>query len=243
MIPKTDKGNNVVLIDHLSYVKEVEKLLNDRSKFVKIDFNPKHQVDQDIMDLLDMEFEIKSCLDDFYNYNYLWKGDYKFLKPCGSKPGVMYGMCKVHKGTTDNDNVPPFRSILSAIGTCNYNLLYQYRSSLGLMNILSKILFHFVIKSLIKILIFFMASFDTQSLFTNIPLDETIDICVDMVFEKRKKVKGMLKCHFKQFRVLSVKSSCFLFNGVCYKQIDDVAMGSPLGPTLANLFLVDHQHK
>ena len=32
-----------------------------------------------------------------------------------------------------------------------------------------------------------MASFNIQSLFTNIPLDETIDICVDMVYNKRKK--------------------------------------------------------
>ena len=33
------------------------------------------------------------------------------------------------------------------------------------------------------------------------------------------------------------KASFFLFNGVYYKQIDGAAMGSPLGPTLANIFL------
>ena len=82
----------------------------------------------------------------------------------------------------------------------------------------------------------FMSSFEIQSLFANIPLDETIAICVDMVFDKRKKVKAMLKRHFKQLLILSVKSSCFLFNDVCYKQIDGVAMGSPLRPTLANIF-------
>ena len=81
-----------------------------------------------------------------------------------------------------------------------------------------------------------MASFDIQSLFTNIPLDETINICADLVFHKKKKVKGMLKRHFKQLFTLSVKSSCFLLNDVYYKQVDGVAMGSPLGPTLANLF-------
>ena len=88
-----------------------------------------------------------------------------------------------------------------------------------------------------------MASCDIQSLFTNIPLDETIEICVDMVLEKKKKLKGMLKRHFKQLLILSVKSSCFLFNDVYYKQIDGVTMGSPLGPTLANLFLVYHERK
>ena len=82
-----------------------------------------------------------------------------------------------------------------------------------------------------------MTSFDIQPLFTNIPLDEMINICRHLVFHKKKKIKGMLKRHFKQLLTLSVKSSCFLFN-VYYKQVDGVAMGSPLGPTLANLFLV-----
>ena len=53
----------------------------------------------------------------------------------------------------------------------------------------------------------------------------------------------MLKRHFKQLLALSVKSSCFLFNDVYYKQVDDVAMDSSLGPTLANLFLVYYEHK
>ena len=100
----------------------MEKLLIDRSKVIKIDFNPQQKVNQDIRLLLDMEFKIKSYLDDIYNYNCLLKDGYKFSKPCDSKPGVVYGLCKVYKGTTDNDNVPPFRPILYAIGTSNYNL-------------------------------------------------------------------------------------------------------------------------
>ena len=88
----------------------------------------------------------------------------------------------------------------------------------------------------------YMASFDIQSLFTNIPLDETIDICVNRVFQHKKKIKGMLKRHFKQLLTLTVKSSCFVFNNVYYKQIDGVAMNSPLGPTFANLFLVYYEN-
>ena len=65
-----------------------------------------------------MELEIKSCLDDLLDKIYLSKENYKYLKSCGSKPGIMYGLNKIHKGTTVNDPV----HILSAIGTCNYNL-------------------------------------------------------------------------------------------------------------------------
>ena len=69
-----------------------------------------------------MELEIKSCLDDLLDKIYLSKENYKYLKPCGSKPSIMYGLNKIHKGTTVNDPVP----ILSVIGTCNYNLHYFY---------------------------------------------------------------------------------------------------------------------
>ena len=89
----------------------MEELLSDRSKFVKIEFNSKHTVNQDVRHLLDMELEIKSCLDDLLNKNYLSKDDYKYLKPCGSKPGIMYGLCKIHKGTTVN-------------GSCTFFLTY-----------------------------------------------------------------------------------------------------------------------
>ena len=82
-----------------------------------------------------------------------------------------------------------------------------------------------------------MASFEIQSLLTNFPLDETIVKSI----EKRKKVKGMLKCHFKL--ILSVKSSCFLFNDIYYKQMNVLMMDSPLGPALTNLILVYHEHK
>ena len=82
-----------------------------------------------------------------------------------------------------------------------------------------------------------------ESLFTKIPLDETIDICVNNVFGNKKRFKGLLEKDFKQFLTLSVKSSCFLLNNVYYQQVDGVAMGSPLGPTLANLFLVNYERK
>ena len=34
-----------------------------------------------------------------------------------------------------------------------------------------------------------MASFDVSSLFTNIPLDETIDLCTDLIFDENDKLQ------------------------------------------------------
>ena len=85
---------------------------------------------------------------------------------------------------------------------------------------------------------FFMGSLDVDSLFTNIPLEETIDICTNTLFENMEKVEGLSKIEFKELLSLATKESYFIFNGQLYKQVDGVAMGSPLGPTLANAFLV-----
>tara|TARA_Y100000310_G_scaffold202746_1_gene202988 strand:- start:291 stop:1547 length:1257 start_codon:yes stop_codon:yes gene_type:complete len=82
-----------------------------------------------------------------------------------------------------------------------------------------------------------MASFDIDSLFTNVPLDETIDICVKKLFGRKKKFQGFTRDNFRKLLCLAIKDSFFLFDGQYYEQVDGVAMGSPLGPTLANIFL------
>ena len=44
---------------------------------------------------------------------------------------------------------------------------------------------------------FFMGSQDVDSFFANIPLEETIDICRNTLFENIEKVAGLSKIEFK----------------------------------------------
>ena len=88
---------------------------------------------------------------------------------------------------------------------------------------------------------FYMASFDVSSLFTHVPLDEVIDICTNLMFKDRNTVNyngcKFDRCNFKKLLSFAVKDNQFLFNGVLYDQVDGVAMGSPLGPSVANIFM------
>ena len=87
-----------------------------------------------------------------------------------------------------------------------------------------------------------MASLDIDALFTNIPLDETIDICVKKLFKTPGTlVKGISKNEFRDLLNLATKESSFMFNNKFYIQVDGVAKGSPLGPTLDNIFLSHHE--
>ena len=82
----------------------------------------------------------------------------------------------------------------------------------------------------------YMVSYDVTSLFTNIPLDETIGMAVDLVFENHPQIK-ISKKELRELFLFATSQSHFLFDGNFYDQIDSVAMGSPLGPVLANLFM------
>ena len=63
------------------------------------------------------------------------------------------------------------------------------------------------------------------------PLEETIDICANTLFEITERVEGLSKLEFKALLSLAANESYFIFNGKLYKQFDEVAMDSPLGPT------------
>ena len=84
-----------------------------------------------------------------------------------------------------------------------------------------------------------MASFDIESLFTNIPLQETIDLCVENLFHDRAHVDNLSRDSFRE--LLTMSELLILFDQEFYKQHDGVAMCSPLGPTLASAFLCYHE--
>ena len=82
-----------------------------------------------------------------------------------------------------------------------------------------------------------MGSFDVDSLFNNIPLVETINNCVNQLFENTDSVEGFVKSELKELLCLSTKVSYFIFNSLHCKQTDDVAMGNLFDlPLLVHFF-------
>ena len=85
-----------------------------------------------------------------------------------------------------------------------------------------------------------MVSFDVESLFTNIPLEECIDLAVNYISEGNPDLK-LSKPELRSLLTVATAQTHFLFNGSFYDQIDGVAMGSPLAPVLAILFMGHHE--
>ena len=93
-----------------------------------------------------------------------------------------------------------------------------------------------------------MCSFDGVSLFTNVPFKEVIDICVDAIYHCKcgdidLQPIGLSEKSFHELMEKVTSGVEFSFDGIMYRQIDGVAMGSPLGPILTNILVVYYESK
>lgn len=86
-----------------------------------------------------------------------------------------------------------------------------------------------------------MARFDIKSLFTNVPLYETINIITNKLFSNPTQFHTFSHDQFTKLLNFSVKNCHFIFNNSLYEQTDGIAIGSPLGPTFTNIFLSFHE--
>ena len=86
---------------------------------------------------------------------------------------------------------------------------------------------------------FQMVSFDVKSLFTNVPLETTIDIILRRIYTNHELTTSLTKKEMKELLLLCTKNVHFTFNQRIYIQLDGVAMGSPLVPLLADIFMIE----
>ena len=167
------------------------------------------------------------------------------MYPSGSAPARIYGTPKMHKFLS-SDSFPKLHPTVSSIGTFSYNLahfLCDLCSPLVPNDYSCKDTFTFV--SQIKnanISKTFLVSYDIASLFTSIQLQETIDIVINLIFNHNPNL-NITKKEFKKIFLFATPQTHFIFNGKFYNQIDGVAMGSPLAPVLANIFMSFYESK
>ena len=105
----------MVLTDRNVYVKHMENILKDNTKFEKVDIKTRTLNFQ-----VNHEKHINEILKGLKSSGSLSDKQYKKIKAVGSRPGVLYGLCKVHNGIVDA--CPPFRPILPAIVTPTYKI-------------------------------------------------------------------------------------------------------------------------
>ena len=229
VVTKPDKGNGVVILDRKLYNNAIEEIISDSSKFEKLNEDP----------TLKREASLQYFLRKLKQKSFFNEIEYDKLYPSGSAPARIYGTPKMHKFSF-SDSFSKLRPIVSSKGTFNCNLArflsdllsplvpndysckdtFSFGSQIRNANLSKKIL----------------VSYDVTSLFTNIPLQETIDIAINLIFNHNPNL-NITRKELKKLFLITTSKTHFIFNSKFYNQIDGVAMGSPLAPVLANIFM------
>ena len=203
----------MVLLTKSDYIEKMRTILEDDSKFVHIgDAETKDRTTQ-------QERALQAFL-----LRALKKGDisrdvYDRVRPSGSMRPRMYGVPKLHK-----DGVP-LRPILSMINSPQHELAkwltevlasvaqkfgqHQVNDSFEFCEHIDKFMeLHQDCSSV------YMCSFDVVSLFTNVPLHEVIQICLNTLFRDEDVVAPPLPEELiKKLLYIATSEVEFFFNG------------------------------
>ena len=145
-------------------------------KFKKLKDNP----------TLTREGQLQRFLRKIKDKNLFDENMYKKIYPCGSKLATIYSLPKTHKMLFDSDYFS-LQPIISSIGTYNYNLdpviskEHCAKDSFSFCEEIQQVSSNDS----------FLVSYDVCSLFTSIPLQETIQIAVELIFQNNLQLKVM----------------------------------------------------
>ena len=227
VILPADKGNATAVLDKSDYREKLQELL-DAGPYKKVTRDPGPSFRRELHRRLS-----KVSADGRLSRTELLR-----LCPTHFQVPHLFGLPKIHKPDVPLRPIISMRdSVLQSVSRCLADIMRPFsttcdsyvRDSADLVLKLSTVEFprgQFV-------------SLDVVSLFTNVPIDETLDIFRALLLDD-STLKNRSPFSVDEIIDLTklVLTSCYFrhFDGL-YLQTDGVAMGSSLGPVAANLFM------
>ena len=225
-----DKGGKTVIMDRADYENKVFDLLSDSNTYVELKKDPTSDLNSVVRKTINTHLKKHP---DFDNIKKV------LLRPNFSLP-YFYGQPKIHKPDC------PLRPVISNIGAATRplagwigNILSKYVGTFSPAHVKNNVDFKAKLVDFQKdnaLSSLKMISFDVKALFTNVPTDEVLS------FIERKITEGCIstpipKDDFMSLIRVCVDNSAFQFKDKYFKQKFGMAMGSPLSPILANIFM------
>ncbi|XP_063592242.1 uncharacterized protein LOC134769443, partial [Penaeus indicus] len=219
----SDKGNSVVVLDRASYLQKARDLLDDASTYAPLTSDPRERI------AATFHRRLKAIAARVPEANL-----YQRFKVINPRLPHFYGLPKTHKPAV------PLRPIISSRGSVTHPLAAWLAKSLTpLLGTFSPAhLRHSqdFISRVRGVPPATMLSLDVDSLFTKVPLDDVLAFLERSLPPEDPRLPLPTDVFLQLIR-LCVESNSFSFEGRFYSQTFGVAMGSPLSPVLANLFM------
>jgi hypothetical protein len=234
IILPADKGKSTVVLDKDKYEAQVTTMLGDKKTYEQLPDDPTPKYKRKLVAILSgLKKEGK-----------ISDRKYKELYPTAENVPRLYCTPKIHKPNT------PLRPIVDYTSTIGYCTSRWLADILG--GLVGKTQHHVknskhLADELTEVVIEedeILNSHDVVSLFTNTPIDQVLDIV-----NNRLKNENVLKVYNKEtgFNLTSkdvvkllefiLTTTYFTFRGKIYRQLFGTAMGSPVSPIAANIFM------
>ena len=165
------------------------------------------------------------------------------MRPMSAQLGRAHGLPKIHKVFA---NIPKFRPIIETTNTLYYKIGQYLPSYLTINNYTPKDSFDAAnkIKSVPSEMFeerYQFVSFDVEPLFTNVPLNKTINIILDRIYRQKLLKTNLKKRTMKKLLLNSCTKTAFSYDNIFYRQCDGVSIGSSFDPELANIILTEFE--
>ena len=228
IILTADKGVALVVMDQKEYIEKAKELLQDTNTYKTILSDSTIKLKNKLINKL-KKIKLGTRMDDI---------TYRRMYPTGTVIPKFYGLPKVHKANT------PLRPIVSSIGSVSYGVAKE------LARIIKPLVGsteHHVnnskefIEEIKKIKLEegeCITSYDVSALFTSIPIPSALDIINKLLQDADLQNRtNMTTPNIIELLDFCLNNTYFTFQGVFYQQTKGAAMGSPVSPIVANIFM------
>ena len=232
VILPADKGKSTVIINREDYLEKCMDYINN-GPYQLLKKHPTTKIKAKTLK------QLKALKDNEFTENKL----YYYLKPTDSPAPTFYGQPKTYKPGV------PIRPIVSYSGSPLYNINKYIANILKAYvkhenkNAKNSTMFSNYVRNVPIEDDKIMLSFDVTSLYTNIPIIDTLNIIKDYVHsdDKFARKTAITQDMFLDLVNLVLTTTWYTFNSQFYQQTGGVAMGSPASSTTAEIYMQTDQ--